>query len=287
MVLKYDDGSIGQRTERAYSWKNQSLLGLANRLLRHKIAEEDPTTNFYVNLVDLDFRTTNAIIVAVGLALCMFYIGSMPRRSQRTADSDALEYAMLLLLILLFSPYTFGYFYVWLLYPVAAMVRLWLAAPKSSRESWLLPAVMGAVIALAAMSLVWQREAEAYGNHFAACLLLLGALGRQLHKCRPGWRPSGADPGLIYCHFTLKRPSSRDSRSRYARQRRANSMNKTVSAASRTISTHSGQNPSALKSSWRMASIPAVSGITAANVASAVGNTFNGKFIPVSRYTGS
>jgi hypothetical protein len=184
MVLKYDADSVGQRWDRAYGTKNQSLVGLSNRLLRHVITDFDGTKFLYANLVDLDFRTTNAIILVTALGLCLFYVSAMPRLAQRTARSNAIEYAMLLLLVLFFSPYTFGYFYVWLLYPVAAMVHLWLEAPRPSRDAWLLPTVLIAVVALATMSLVWRYTAEAYGNHFVACLLLLGALRWQLSKCR-------------------------------------------------------------------------------------------------------
>jgi hypothetical protein len=165
------------------------LVGLCHRLLRHTIADEDPATNFYVNFVDLDFRTTNAIIAVTALGLCLCYIGVMPRQRLRTARSDAIEYAMLLLLILLFSPYTFIYFYVWLLYPYTAIVCLWLDAPKYSRDARLLQAVLISAAALASLSLICKREAEAYGNHFLACLLLFGALGWQLNKCK---RPAAA-----------------------------------------------------------------------------------------------
>ncbi|MBA4189983.1 MAG: hypothetical protein C0467_18515 [Planctomycetaceae bacterium] len=182
MLLNYDEGSIGQRTERAYSWKNQSLVGMSNRLLRHKMADENPASNFYVNVVDLDFRTTNAIIVGVALSLCLFYIGVMPSHRHRTRQSDAIEFAMLLLMILLFSPYSFGYFFVWLLYPFAVLINLWLTAPKASLDSRRLGTVFCVSVALLSLTLVNQRTAEAYGNFFLTTLLLLLTLGWQLNK---------------------------------------------------------------------------------------------------------
>jgi len=184
MLLNYDEGSIGQRTERAYSWKNQSLIGMANRMLRHKLADENPASNFYVNVVDLNFRATNAIIVGVALTLCLFYIGVMPRHSQRTAQSDSIEFAMLLLMILLFSPYSFGYFFVWLLYPFAVLVNLWLTAPKPSLDSRRLSSVFVISVILLSLTLVHQRTAEAYGNFFLTTLMLLLTLGWQLNKLK-------------------------------------------------------------------------------------------------------
>ncbi len=184
MLFNYNEGSIGQRTERAYSWKNQSLVGMSNRLLRHNLADENPSSNFYVNVVDLDFRTTNAIIVGIALTLCFFYIGVMPSHSKRTPQSDSIEFAMLLLLILLFSPYSFGYFFVWLLYPFAVLVNLWLTAPKPSLDSRRLGSVFVVAVILLSLTLVQQRIAEAYGNFFITTLLLLGTLGWQLNKLK-------------------------------------------------------------------------------------------------------
>jgi len=184
MLFKYDAGSIGQRTERAYSWKNQSLVGLSNRLLRHKKADDNPDSEYYANVVDWDFRTVNAIIVGVALSLCLFYIGVMPSHSKRTPQSDSLEFAMLLLLILLFSPYSFGYFFVWLMFPFAVLVNLWLTAPKPSLESRRLGTVFVAAVVLCALSLIEKRTAESYGNFFAATLLLLVGLGWQLNKLK-------------------------------------------------------------------------------------------------------
>jgi hypothetical protein len=184
MLFKYDNGSIGQRTGRAYSWKNQSLVGMANRLLQHKSADEDTTRNFYVNVADLDFRTTSAIIVGVALAICLFYIGVMPRHADRTPESNAIEFGMLLLMVLLFSPYSFGYFFVWLLYPFAVLAHLWLKQPAGSPDKVRLATVFAVCVALPALSLVHQRTAEAYGNFYLKTLILLGTLGWQLNKLK-------------------------------------------------------------------------------------------------------
>src|SRR5947207_3419674 len=38
-MLKYSETSVGQRPMRSYTWKNQSLVGVSNRLLRHVDAD--------------------------------------------------------------------------------------------------------------------------------------------------------------------------------------------------------------------------------------------------------
>lgn len=195
MVLNYDHGAVGQRTERAYSWKNQSLIGLANRLLRHKSADEDLTSDFYVNVADLGFGPTNVVIVTVALGLCLLYVAVMPPTRMRTPLSDATEYAMLLLLILAFSPYSFGYFFVWLLYPLTVLVHLSLAAPKPTLDASRLRKIFFVVVAVLGLSLVFHPTfalplADAYGNNFVACMILFGALAWQLNK---GKNPAVAD----------------------------------------------------------------------------------------------
>ncbi len=194
MVLNYDQDSIGQRSSRAFSWKNQSLIGVANRLLRHKGANgesgdtgEYKSNNFYVNFLDLDFLTTNLVIVMIALGLCLCYVAVMPPYSMRTPYSDAIEYAILLLFILLFSPYSFRYFFIWLLYPFTVLVHLWLTAPKPSLEAGFLRVSFLVILVLLALSLVFHQSftrplADAYGNAFLACLLVFGTLAWQLAK---------------------------------------------------------------------------------------------------------
>lgn len=56
---------------RSYTWKNQSLVGVSNRLLRHVDADaaSAPHQPIYVNLANLKFAVVNAIVVGIALAL--------------------------------------------------------------------------------------------------------------------------------------------------------------------------------------------------------------------------
>ena len=180
MVLKYDEGAIAQRPERSYSFKNQSLIALANRLLRAVPADGEAKDGWQVNVADLDFPTVNAVIVASALILGGFYLAAMPHASRRTEQSDALETAMLLVLILAFTPLSFDYNYIWLMYPLTLLIRLILESPAGSRQRdfWLL-AFTGPLV-LMALALPFRREAEAHGNLLLAGLLIVFALGCEL-----------------------------------------------------------------------------------------------------------
>ena len=69
-MLKYTPVGVAQRPMRSYTWKNQSLVGVSNRLLRHVDADaaSSPHEPIYVNVADLKFATVNAIIITVALA---------------------------------------------------------------------------------------------------------------------------------------------------------------------------------------------------------------------------
>jgi hypothetical protein len=106
----------------------------------------------------------------------------MPPGSQRTNWSDALEYAMLLLLILMFTPLAFTYFFAWLLYPLVVVLNFVLsAAPRSPQRirGWLW--FWASVVLLAfTIPLPAFRSLQAAGSTLLACLLLFVGLGWKL-----------------------------------------------------------------------------------------------------------
>jgi len=102
-MLKYSEVTVGQRPMRSYTWKNQSLIGVSNRLLRHVDADAASALHqpVYVNFADLGFRLVNAIIISIALALGLLFVAVMPQPDMRTSDTDAIEFALLLLLMLM------------------------------------------------------------------------------------------------------------------------------------------------------------------------------------------
>jgi hypothetical protein len=191
MLFKYDESGVGQRLGRSTSWKNQSIWGLANRLLRHVEYDHkyEPHEPVYVNFTDLDFKTVNKIILAAALVLGLAFVGAMPRRQQRTRETDAIEFALLLLLILMFTPLSFGYLFAWLIYPLT-VVAARLAAGNCSRI--LLGCTVTAIVLLS-LSLPFRIVADAYGNTFFASFALFAGLGQELWLIKrggPGIKPA-------------------------------------------------------------------------------------------------
>jgi hypothetical protein len=188
MLFKYDENGVGQRLGRSNSWKNQSIWGVANRLLRyveydHKYAPHQPV---YANFADLDFGTVNRIIAGSALGLGLLFVAVMPGTRRRTGETDAIEFALLLLLMLVFTPLSFGYLFAWLLYPLTVAAQRIFDGEGSHR---FLIACSGAAIALLALSIPFRIMAQTYGNALCATLLLFTGLGFEL------WRTKRADAG--------------------------------------------------------------------------------------------
>ena len=182
MLFKYDETGVGQRLGRSTSWKNQSIWGVANRLLRHVEYDHkyEPHEPVYANFADLDFNTVNRIILAAALALGLAFVAAMPAASRRTQETDAIEFALLLLLMLVFTPLSFGYLFAWLLYPLTVVMQR-LLAESSSRT--LLGCGTAAVVLLA-LSIPFRVMAQAYGNALFATLLLFVGLGMELWRLK-------------------------------------------------------------------------------------------------------
>jgi Glycosyltransferase family 87 len=176
-MLKYSEVSVGQRPMRSYTWKNQSLIAVSNRLLRHVDADaaSAPHEPVHVNFADLKFPIVNAIIISIALILGIWFIAVMPQRGMRTADTDAIEFALLLLMILMITPLSFGYFYSWLMLPFAVCTERVLVGKGSGILWWILP-----VLGLLALGIPFPRGAQLYGNTFFATLLLFIGLSIEL-----------------------------------------------------------------------------------------------------------
>jgi alpha-1,2-mannosyltransferase len=99
----------------------------------------------------------------------------MPQRGVRTAESDAIEFALLVLMILMVTPLSFGYFFSWLMLPFAVITQRVTAGKGAALLYWSLPALV-----IVALALPFPRGAQLYGNTFFAALLLFIGLSTEL-----------------------------------------------------------------------------------------------------------
>jgi hypothetical protein len=185
MLFKYDESGVGQRRGRSNSWKNQSIWGVANRLLRHVEYDHkyEPHEPVYANVADLDFKVVNGIIVACALGLGLVFVTAMPRAGRRTPETDAIEFALLLLLILVFTPLSFGYLFAWLLYPFTVVTQRIFDKKGPPR---VLAVCAGSAVVLLAFSIPFRVGAQVYGNALFATLLLFAGLTAELWRVKRG-----------------------------------------------------------------------------------------------------
>ncbi|MDQ2659453.1 MAG: glycosyltransferase 87 family protein, partial [Verrucomicrobiota bacterium] len=183
MLLKYDEGGVAQRPERSYSWKNQSIFGFSNRMLRRVDTDEGlgKRPPVYANVADLSFALVNRIILGTALVLGLLYIAVLPRRGRRTRETDALEIALFVLLMLIFTPLAFGYLFACLLFPFAVLVERWC---RHAHRRLLASGI--AAVALLALTIPFQKTAQTYGNTLFATLILFGALALELWEVKRG-----------------------------------------------------------------------------------------------------
>jgi len=230
MVFTYNAQGIAQRPYRSFSYKNQSIMALAHRLLRDVPADGEKVLSQHldarrqgqpvrgmladgsidlaalltapaetprwddqyegvdaamkqawrVNVAALDFRTVTAITLAAMLALSLFVVAVLPARRLRTARTDALEFALITLLIVMFSPLSFNYAFVWLIYPLTVALNLVRSEPARGPWRALEIAWIASIFLIPGLAVIMPLYAQACGNLFVPALLLVIGLGVRL-----------------------------------------------------------------------------------------------------------
>jgi hypothetical protein len=177
-MLTYNARGVGQRPGRSLTWKNQSIVGVANRWLRRVDIEDTtlPDRPVYVNVTGLKFATVNAIIAAITVALGIAFLAVTPSKNMRTPETDAIEFSLLLLLMLMLTPLSYFYLFAWLILPSAVITQRVLAGGKTI--------LWWGIAAYAAFSfaLPFGRFAQAYGNFFVGALILFLGLSIELWR---------------------------------------------------------------------------------------------------------
>ena len=121
----------------------------------------------------------DVIIVGAGLLLGLVYLAVMPRRNARRRETDALEFALFILLMLMFTPLSFGYLFACLLFPFTVLIARVLQFPA---RHLLITGGMAALLLVATIPA--QRTAQLYGNYFFASLILFVGLAVELWQLK-------------------------------------------------------------------------------------------------------
>ena len=189
MVGSSSEAGFGQRDDQNWSWMNQSVISLTHRLTRPVDYNQDNPNNppAYMNLLNLDFKTANWVVMGVSLLIGLGFVAVMPAGSRRTPRSDAEELGILFCLMTVASPLARQYYFMWLFFPLAVLMHRAAYDPRAAVRTgtWIVLAIAGFLVCLSLPPFphVWQ----AYGNNFLATVVMAAALAWHLrHPIEPG-----------------------------------------------------------------------------------------------------
>jgi hypothetical protein len=196
MVGSSSEQGFGQRGEQNWSWVNQSLIAMTHRLTRPVNYNQDNPAKppAYMNLVDLDFKTANWVVIGVSIAIGLGFVAVMPPASRRTPRSDAEEIGILFCLMTVASPLARQYYFMWLFFPLTVLMHRAAFDPRPAirRATWAVLAIAGLLVCLSLP--VFPHDLQAFGNNFLATAALCLALA--WHLLNPPKAPSSGAPAL-------------------------------------------------------------------------------------------
>jgi hypothetical protein len=181
MLLSGNDREFSQR-EDSFGWKNQSLYAVEHRLLRPINAElslDGLKRPVYVNLLNLEKDTIDEVFLATALLIGLLFAFMLPRR--RNSQSDAAEWGILLMLIVIASPMARSYYFVWLLFPYTVLAH-WLAYEPDRKVAATAAVAVGLslVLLMVGINAVQPRYPQGLGNFFWASIFVISALSLRL-----------------------------------------------------------------------------------------------------------
>ncbi|TWA99470.1 uncharacterized protein DUF2029 [Bradyrhizobium stylosanthis] len=178
MVGSSSEKGFGQREEQNWSWVNQSIIAVTHRLVRPiNYNQEDPDKPpRTMNVIDVDYKTANLIVLAVSVLLGLGFVAVMPSQRRRTARSDAEELGILFCLMTVASPLARQYYFMWLFFPMTVLMH---RAAFDERVNvrlgtWLALAAAGILMLLSLPP--FPNVIQAWGNNLLATAILAGAL---------------------------------------------------------------------------------------------------------------
>ena len=178
MVGSSSEQGFGQRGEQNWSWVNQSIIAVTHRLTRPVNYNQDNPARppAYMNLLDLDFKTANWVVLAVSLAIGLGYIAVMPPRSRSTPLSDAEEIGILFCLMTVASPLARQYYFMWLFFPITVLIHRAAFDPRPAVRTGTWAALAATVLLMCLSFPVFPSDLQAYGNNLAAAAIIAGGL---------------------------------------------------------------------------------------------------------------
>ncbi len=152
MILDQSGETMAGRSSIGFTRRNQSLVSVSHRLLRHVDAGDNPQKPLFVNLANITPRNAQLVGYGVCLLLGLVLLLACRFKFAPSPGCEGLEVAMVCTLVPLCSPLAWTYFFCWLL-PAWTAIIFWLnnqsLDPKTHRIVRIGAVVAGVLLASA------------------------------------------------------------------------------------------------------------------------------------------
>jgi len=177
---------------------HQSIIAVTHRLTRPVNYNQDNAAKKpeYMNLLDLDFKTANWVVLAISVAIGLGYVAVMPpARGHAAVRRRRARHPVL--------PDDGGiaigrqYYFMWLFFPMTVLMHRAAYDPRAAvqKGTWAVLAVAGALMCLSFP--VFPNDLQAFGNNLAAAALIAG-----------DWSGTSASARKVPSAPCLRRPAS-------------------------------------------------------------------------------
>ncbi|MGC2778180.1 MAG: glycosyltransferase family 87 protein [Bradyrhizobium sp.] len=187
MVGASSEKGFGQRDEQNWSWVNQSIIAMTHRLTRPvNYNQDDPSRPVRtMNVIDISFNAANLVVLVVCAVLGLAFVLVLPPEKKRTPRSDAEELGILFCLMTVASPLARQYYFIWLFFPMTVLMHRAAYDPRPGVRTgtWLSLALAGILLLLALPP--FPKDIQAWGNNFAATVVMAVGLGWHLRHPAP------------------------------------------------------------------------------------------------------
>lgn len=170
--------TMAARSGIGFSWRNASVVSVAHRLLRPVPAGDVRNVPYYVNVAALPPRVVQGIGYAMVLSLGCLLLWATRCRFAPTARAEAMEWAMVLTLVVLSSPLSWTYFFCWLMPGWAVLAHAVTRPGQSPRvRLWaILGMILAGVLLGSAAFQTVDPMTSAYGVTTWGAMILFGTL---------------------------------------------------------------------------------------------------------------
>jgi hypothetical protein len=165
MLLRNNSQTLANQPDRGYDYGNQALLSVVHRLTRPLPVSQVNKDKITVNFVSISAQSAFLVFFTLAGVMCLAYVWAMPARRDCVRRTNAIEYSILLILIVVFSPKAGSYYYCWTIPGFTVAFAELFASPKGSvRRRWITAGLGSSLVVLStALSQNFDRHAQGMG----------------------------------------------------------------------------------------------------------------------------